>query len=193
MNTQVLLEVIAFATKAHAGQVRKYSGEPYIVHPIAVAKLVDEYWEYAMNPYFPPLYQGDPRDRYRGLKECAIQAAILHDVVEDTKIALDEIKLYFGVVVADIVDDLTKKTTKRDGNRAERCALERDRLAKVNLQSQFIKICDLIHNTRDIAANDPKFAKTYLQEKLDLLEVLLPNTQFNADIRADIKILLERE
>lgn len=186
MNTQPLLDVIAFATRAHAGQVRKYSGEPYIVHPIAVAKLVDEYGAYASA-----FYNLDVTESLK-LREHAIQAAILHDVVEDTKVTLSEIKQQFGSIVAGIVDDLTKKTTKESGNRATRCMMERVRLAQVDPISQFIKICDLIDNTKDIATNDPEFAKSYLREKLDLLEVLLPNTPFNSDVKIDIELLLRQ-
>lgn len=187
MNVQRLLDVIAFATRAHAGQVRKYSGEPYMVHPIAVAKLVEQYWAYATEGIVVWL----TLDERQAMKNTAIAAALLHDVVEDTHVSLTEISLQFGLVVANLVNDLTKKTKKEDGNRATRCKMERERLAKCDPISQFIKICDLMDNTKDIAANDQKFAKTYLQEKLDLLQVLLPGTQFNADVTADVKALLQ--
>lgn len=138
-----------FATQAHAGQKRKYTGDDYIVHPIAVAELVRE----------------------RGGSEHQIIAALLHDTVEDTDVTVQEIALNFGWIVATLVEELTDVYTHEahpDKNRAMRKSLEADRLAKVSPEAKLIKLCDMIDNTSTIVEHDPGFAKVYLKEKQEL-------------------------
>lgn len=154
--------VIEFATVAHESQKRKYTGEPYITHPIAVAKLV----------------MSHGGDHNQGL------AAILHDVVEDTPVDLIDIYRYLlnsGFSVSDseditnMVDDLTDEYTKENYpqyNRAERKSLEAKRLGEVSSRSQLIKACDMIDNTSSIVGNDPSFAKVYIKEKKALAQML---------------------
>jgi len=146
----MLDDVLKFATKAHGDQKRKYTGDPYIVHPIAVANIVKTV------PHTDEM----------------IAAALLHDVVEDTPVTLQEIKDTFGSKVAELVDWLTDVSKPEDGNRKTRKAIDRDRLAKAPADAQTIKLADLINNTESIVANDPSFAKVYLLEKKDLLKVL---------------------
>ena len=71
-----------------------------------------------------------------------------------------------------MVVELTDISKPEDGNRATRKAMDRDKLAKVSDDAQTIKLADLISNGKDIAINDPKFAKVFLNEKRQLLEVL---------------------
>jgi (p)ppGpp synthase/HD superfamily hydrolase len=139
-----------FATSAHAGQKRKYTGENYITHPEAVAALV------STRLHTPEM----------------IAAALRHDVVEDTGETIEGIRLWFGDTVADLVDQLTDVSRPKDGNRAVRKALDRDRLAKASPEAKTIKLADLIDNTRSIVQHDPGFAKVYMAEKAALLEVL---------------------
>lgn len=139
-----------FATKAHEGQVRKYSGEPYIVHPIEVSEIVA---------------------RHNGSREM-IAAALLHDVVEDTDVTIDEIRTEFGNSVAMLVDDLTDVSKKEDGNRAIRKAMDREHTAKASAAAMVVKAADMISNGKDIKANDPAFAKVYLKEMKELLNVM---------------------
>ena len=141
-----------FAKVAHAavGQVRKYTGEPYIEHPIAVARIV--------------------RD-FRGT-ESMICAALLHDVVEDTGVTLDLIRAEFGDYIASLVSDLTDVSKPEDGNRAVRKAIDRDHSAAACAEAQTVKIADLIDNGRNIAKHDPDFARVYFREKERLLDVL---------------------
>lgn len=141
---------LIFATEAHGliGQVRKYTGEPYIVHPIEVMMLV----------------------RAHGGTDDMQAAALLHDVVEDTPQTLADVFNAFGGPVANLVDELTEP--KREGNRATRKAVETERLSKISARGQTIKLADLISNTRSIVRHDPGFAKVYLREKEALLEVL---------------------
>lgn len=146
-------KALAFATAAHAavGQIRKYTGEPYIVHPIEVAEIV----------------------RTVPHTEEMIAAALLHDVVEDTKITIDVIKEQFGDTVAFYVDRLTD-TPKVEGgpNRKARKALDRARLAASPAEVQTIKLADFISNTFSIVEHDPNFAKVYLEEKRQALDLL---------------------
>lgn len=141
---------IEFAMDAHKGQIRKYSNEPYIVHPIEVAEIV---W----------LAGGD---------ENQICAALLHDVVEDCEVSLVTINKIFGDDVAQLVDDLTKKTTSADGNRSVRKLMEEKRLANISPRAKMVKLADLISNTKNIKESDPSFARVYLNEIESLLTVL---------------------
>ena len=139
-----------FAVQAHGPQKRKYTGDPYIVHPIEVSQIVKTV------PH----------------TNAMIAAAILHDVIEDTEATYDDVAVNFGTVVADLVDELTDVSKPEDGNRAVRKALDRAHLAKASAAAQTIKLADIISNTKDIKANDPKFAKVYIPEMKALLEVL---------------------
>lgn len=139
-----------FATKAHDGQVRKYTGVPYIVHPIEVSEIVA---------------------RHNGSNEM-IAAALLHDVVEDTDVTIDEIRNEFGNAVALLVDDLTDVSKKEDGNRAVRKAMDREHIAKASAAAMVVKAADMISNGKDIKENDPAFAKVYLKEMKALLDVM---------------------
>lgn len=144
-----------FSRCAHqaAGQVRKYTNEPYYLHPAAVADMVA-----AQVPDASPE---------------TIAAALLHDVVEDTPITHAEIAELFGDTVAGMVYDLTDQyTDPAEGNRAERKAKERDRLSNISPEAQTIKYADLIDNTVSIAKHDPDFARVYLKEKRALLDVM---------------------
>lgn len=149
-----------FADAAHkaVGQVRKYTHEPYIVHPIEVAEIV----------------------RSVPHTEAMVCAAYLHDVLEDTKVTEETLRAEFGDEVTDLVVWLTDVSTKQDGKRAARKALDREHLAKAPAEAQTVKVADLISNTKTITKFDPEFAKTYLEEKLALLEVL---TKANKELR----------
>lgn len=142
-----------FAHGAHfaVGQLRKYTNEPYIVHPFEVASIV------ATVP---------------GATEEMIAAAWLHDVVEDTGVTLDQIHLVFGADVAKLVFWLTDASKPEDGNRAARKAIDRAHIAAAPAEAQTVKLADLISNTKSIMAHDPEFAKVYLEEKRLLLEVM---------------------
>lgn len=142
---------LAFASIAHDGQLRKYSGEPYIVHPIEVMKIV---------------MTVDHDD-------AMLSAALLHDVVEDTEVTIEEIEQAFGPDIADLVSDLTDVSRPADGNRKARKTLDREHSATASARAQTIKLADLISNSSDITRNDPSFAKVYLAEKRLLLKVLV--------------------
>ena len=141
---------IEFATQAHAGQTRKYTGEPYVNHPIEVMKLVS-------------MVTDDPE---------VLAAAVLHDVVEDTPATIMNIRIGFTPRVAALVDDLTDVSKPEDGNRATRKELDRQHTAKASPDAKTVKLADLISNGKSIIKDDPNFAKVFMKEKAALLEVL---------------------
>ncbi len=142
-----------FATAAHAavGQLRKYTFEPYIVHPAEVASIV------ATVPGHTPEM---------------LAAAWLHDTVEDTGVTIELVRAEFGAEVAELVGWLTDVSRPDHGNRAARKAVDRAHTAGAPAAAQTIKLADLIANTRSIMQHDEKFAVTYLAEKRQLLEVM---------------------
>jgi (p)ppGpp synthase/HD superfamily hydrolase len=142
----------AFAAHWHGSidQRRKYTGEPYIAHPAAVAQLVKSV------PHTPEM----------------LAAAWLHDVVEDTPCSMEMIEAEFGAKVAALVGWLTDVSKPEDGNRATRKALDREHTAAAPAPAKTVKLADLIDNSRSILALDPDFAKVYIHEKERLLTVL---------------------
>jgi (p)ppGpp synthase/HD superfamily hydrolase len=148
--TGVVAKALDFATKAHGDQVRKYTGEPYTNHLVEVMNIV----------------------RTVKSDDSMLAAALLHDTIEDTSVTEADVQREFGFRIAKLVVELTDISKPEDGNRAFRKAMDRDKLAKVSDDAQTIKLADLISNGKDIAVNDPNFAKVFLNEKRQLLEVL---------------------
>lgn len=144
-------EAKQLAGKAHEGQFRKYSGMPYIVHPVEVATIVQT---------------------VEGHTDEMIAAALLHDVVEDTDYTFEDIAEQVSPEVAELVRGLTEVSRPQDGNRALRKAMDREFLATQSAEVQTIKYADIISNTQDIRANDPKFAEVYIKEMKLLLNVM---------------------
>jgi len=136
-----------FARVHHGEQTRKYTGELYITHPVAVAKMVAEH-----------------------VKDVeVICAALLHDVVEDTPIKMEKIEKTFGPEIASYVWYLTKPP-QYVGNRAKRKQIDRDRLREAPAIARFIKVMDLWHNSISIKKHDPEFWATFREEAKMLLD-----------------------
>ena len=151
MNTKLIMEALAFAIAAHGEQKRKYTGEPYVNHVVAVARTVQE---------------------VNGTDEM-VAAALLHDVLEDTPVTRQQLLLKFGEEITGLVVELTDYYADPSyGNRATRKKLECARLATVSPEAQTIKLADILDNSLSIKTYDPGFAKVYLPEKLALLKVL---------------------
>ena len=148
----ILEKASVFAAAAHAavGQKRKYTGEPYIVHPAQVALITM---------------------RLKGTVAMTA-AAWLHDVVEDTQVEIDLITYTFGDEIATLVTWLTDVSKPSDGNRETRKAMDRAHIAQAPREAQIVKLADLISNTQSITQHDPDFAKVYLKEKFMTLDVL---------------------
>ncbi len=147
-STLLISRAYAKALAAHVGQTRK-SGEPYITHPVAVAKIVAEL----------------------GLDDATIAAALLHDTVEDTGVGLAEIEEEFGADVAGIVDGVTKlDRLKFDSKEAQQAATMRKMLVAMakDLRVLIIKLADRLHNMRTIAAMPAWKQERTAQETLDI-------------------------
>jgi (p)ppGpp synthase/HD superfamily hydrolase len=150
-SKKLINDALMLAINAHGEQRRKYTGEPYVLHPIGVSKIVETV------EHTPEM----------------ICAALLHDVVEDTPVTFREIKDQFGPVVAEYVHYCTNVSEKEDGNRAFRKKMDADHFALGPAESQTIKVADLIHNSESIVKHDQKFFhKAYKHEKQYLMEVL---------------------
>ncbi len=136
------------ARSAHASQNRS-SGELYINHPIAVARIVADI----------------------GLDETSIVAALLHDAVEDTEITLADVESNFGIEVATIVDGVTKlERLHFDSKEAQQAATMRKMLVAMarDLRVLMIKLADRLHNMRTIAAVPYEKQQRIAQETLDI-------------------------
>jgi len=147
-STTLISRAYETAADAHTGQTRK-SGEPYVTHPVAVAKIVAEL----------------------GLDEATVAAALLHDTVEDTGISLSDIELAFGADVAGIVDGVTKlDRIKFDSKEAQQAATMRKMLVAMakDLRVLIIKLADRLHNMRTIAAMPAWKQERTAQETLDI-------------------------
>lgn len=150
MNYEIIDRAIRFALNMHRGQKRKYSGIPYITHPIAVMEIVST---------------------VEHTKEMLV-AAILHDVVEDCSAEVKDVELFFGEEVSQMVEQLTDVSKPEDGNRATRKQMDAEHLALAWPCVKTIKLADLIHNSESIIRCDPEFAKVYIKEKSELLKAL---------------------
>jgi len=139
-----------FALHWHGDQKRKYTGEPYIVHPIEVAQIVASVTE--------------------GVIEIA--TAFTHDLIEDTDVTDQHFKDFgLGFDVLRGTKWLTDEP-KSFGNRAKRKAADLERLAAAPVGIKTIKLADTISNTPSIVLNDPDFAIVWMKEKQALLEAL---------------------
>lgn len=167
MRVDKVLVALGFATEAHTGQVRKYTGEPYINHPVEVMNLVKSI------PH----------------TEDMLCAALLHDVVEDCEVSLHTIEVLFGFDVMCMVEDLTDVSTPADGNRQKRKEFDRQHTARAFHYAKTIKLADLISNSKSICEHDKDFAKVYIKEKELLLEVL---TEGDPTLYAQAKDIVEK-
>lgn len=157
-------EALAFAKKAHrsvvnkdgtVGQKRKYSDEPYEVHPIEVAEDV------ARSIHNSPLN---------------IAVALLHDVEEDTSETFESIYNHFmplfGHEIASQlvqgVREVSDVSTLEDGNRAVRKAIDRDHAARATPERKTVKLADIKRNFPSIVEHDPGFAIKWVAEKADV-------------------------
>lgn len=144
----IAYRAMLFAREAHKNQVRKYTGNPYFDHLAEVAGIVSTVTLDTDN---------------------IVAVAFLHDCVEDQGVSPELLREEFGEIVTAGVLLLSDLET---GNRAERKAASRARLAAAPAWVQTIKCADLISNTSSIVKHDPKFAVTYLEEKRLLLDVM---------------------
>lgn len=132
-KVDIITKAFNFAKQAHKG-VKRLSGEPYIMHPIAVAQIACT---------------------EMGLGSTSISAALLHDVVEDTDYTVEDIENIFGPKIAQIVDGLTKISGGIFGEQASAQAENFKKLLLTmsdDIRVILIKICDRLHNMRTLAS-----------------------------------------
>lgn len=135
-KVEIITKAYNMAKEAHKGTRRK-SGEPYILHPIAVARIVC---------------------KEMGLGSTSISAALLHDVVEDTDYTVEDLKVIFGEKIAHIVDGLTKISHGMFGeNVSEQAENFRKLLLTMSedIRVILIKIADRLHNMRTLSSMTP--------------------------------------
>lgn len=145
-KNQLIRKAFDLAVDAHKNQRRK-TGEPYIYHPIAVAKIVaDE----------------------MGLGATSIACALLHDVIEDSDYTYEDIKQQFGEKIADIVKGLTKLTGISNQNKDVSLQAENYRKLLLTLSDDFrvilVKIADRLHNMRTLDSMAPEKQKKIASE-----------------------------
>lgn len=155
--SSVVIEAERWARFWHHGQVRKYTGDPYVNHCAEIVEIL------RTIPHTDDM----------------LAAAWLHDVLEDTECTWYDMCIEFGADVTGMVSMLTD-CDKSVGNRSVRKMVDRLKLAMGTAEVQTIKLADLISNTSSIMQHDPKFAKVYLAEARLLLEVL---TKGDASLR----------
>lgn len=152
MTTNVVRSAELFATFHHGiiGQKRKYTGMDYIHHPQAVVNILKQYG--IIDPY-------------------TLAVGWLHDTVEDTNATSEDVYRFFSFHIASSVFDLTDSF---NGNRAQRKAEDRVRIAHGQDRSKLVKAADCLDNLSDIVDNDPKFAKVYVAEIKQLRDEAFP-------------------
>ena len=151
LDTQRLFAAFTYADAEHHGQLRK-SGEPYIIHPLAVAGIVADL----------------------GLDVDSVIAALLHDCIEDTDATHDEIAKKFGAPVAALVEGVTKLTRVQYVSKEEE---QMENLRKMlmamaqDIRVILIKICDRLHNMRTMEYQSPKKQR---EKSLETMEIYAP-------------------
>src|SRR6478736_826573 len=147
-STVLIAQAYELAAAAHEGQSRK-SGEPYIHHPLSVARIVADL----------------------GLDDVTVAAALLHDSVEDTGVTLEQVAAQFGDEVAGIVDGVTKlDRVQFDSKAAQQAASMRKMLVAMakDLRVLMIKLADRLHNMRTLGAMPPDKQARIARETLDV-------------------------
>lgn len=140
----------------HHGQKRKYTGEPYIVHPVDVMAILTEHLYFGRD--HPPIQH-------------MLAAALLHDTLEDTYATEQALRQEMPDEVVSLVVALTDVPHEM-GNRKTRKEMDRERLSSAGYAVQTVKCADIISNTRTIMQFDPGFAPLYLREIIALLHAM---------------------
>ena len=155
----IAFTAMQFAREVHKDQRRRYTNSPYIEHRAEVAGIVATVVDWDMiNP------------------DILVATAWLHDCIEDqgiTTLQLDRLLSQHGMTECEaVVRGVWQLSDTETGNRAERKAKARTRLAGAARWVQTIKCADLISNTKSIVEHDPKFSEVYVVEARLLLDVM---------------------
>ena len=158
---RLLKKIEVFADSAHGAQMRKYVADRYIVHPKRVMETCARFTD----------------------DIAILAAALLHDVLEDTKVTRKQLAGFLNTVLTreacekamHLVIDLTDVYVKKHYPKLKwhaRKVKELERLKNIHPDAQTIKYADIIDNCEEIAAHDPDFAKVYLAECAAILRKL---------------------
>ena len=167
-NVQKVYRAYQFGAQAHQGQ-RRLSGEPYITHPLAVARTLGE----------------------MGLDAESLCAAILHDVIEDTPTAKAEIAEAFGPEVAQLVDGVSKLTQINFRSKAEAQAENFRKMILAmskDIRVILIKLADRLHNMRTIFVMPPSKRARIARETLEIYAPIAQRLGINS-IRVELEDL----
>jgi (p)ppGpp synthase/HD superfamily hydrolase len=159
-TTWHVMDATQFAVEKHDGVRRKYTNEPYVIHPIRVSKAV---WETLVGGSAYP----------EGRKVAAVMAAVLHDTLEDTHTTVEELDERFGYEVRKLVEEVTEPSRPEDGNRALRKKMDCEYYGKASYEGKTIKLADSLDNLREILRHDAAFAKIYMPEMRQRLPYLM--------------------
>lgn len=156
MSEQQIEKAAALATEWHDGELRKYSHEPYIEHPRAVAAII----------------RSVPQHTWE-----LVAAALLHDVLEVPEPIrtqrIQVIRRELGEVVLQYVLEVSNPSRLEDGDRKTRKAIDRAHLAKASPGGQTLRLADAVHNLHNLNELSPTFAKLYAAEKKLILPLTL--------------------
>lgn len=151
LDTKRLFEAFTYADAEHHGQLRK-SGEPYIIHPLAVAEIVADL----------------------GLDVDSVIAALLHDTIEDTRATHEDVAKRFGIIVADLVEAVTKLTrvtwTSKEEEQSENLRKMFMAMAQ-DIRVILIKVSDRLHNMRTMEYQSPMKQR---EKSLETMEIYAP-------------------
>ncbi len=164
----IILRAFETGAKAHEGQTRK-TGEPYILHPVAVARIM-----------------ANMRMDYG-----SVAAAILHDTIEDTPLTREEIETRFGDEIAELVDGVTKldKMKFRTRHEADAESFRKLMLAMSrDLRVIFIKLADRLHNMRTLASMNHQSRRRIARETLDIYAPIADRLGMNS-IKSELQDL----
>lgn len=166
----ILEKIRDFADQAHGNQLRKYTPDRYIVHPVRVMELCKPYTD----------------------NVAVLASALLHDVLEDTPVTEDQIRDFLkGLMDDDTVEltlklvveltDVYVKSSYPRLNRRQRKAKEAERIKETSVAAQTVKYADILDNCQEITEHDKQFAPVFLQECRTLLNVM---NKGNSSLRA---------
>lgn len=157
-NMEILHKAYARAVKQHTGQRRK-SGEPYIIHPLAVAQILADL----------------------GMGPIVVAAGLLHDTVEDTDYTLEECRADFGDTVAGLVDGVTKISNMEYGESAQSETIRKMVVAMSrDVRVLVVKLADRLHNARTWRYVKPSSSHKKARETLDVYAPLANRLGMNA-------------
>lgn len=164
-----VLRAIEVARKAHKGQKRKVSGQPYFYHPVAVAFILMSF------------------KRSAKLTDLIV-AAILHDTIEDTKLTFEQITKLFGSFVASLVLELTND--EKEIERLGKKEYQKRKLLRMSSYALLIKLVDRLHNVSESPTAEMKNDTLELME--DLLRIRSNMSRAQYELIAEIQKLCKK-